>query len=275
LPPGYRAGYAAGVALPDARTASPAMDLQAVGLRVEAGGSVLIDGVGLRVPAGQLCGIIGPSGAGKSTLIRVLLGLTEPSRGELRLGGRPIREAGAIGYVPQDDALHGTLTVGDALRFAAELRLHGMPDASREARIRAALGSVGLADRAALRIRKLSGGQRKRVSVAMELLAEPPLLILDEPTSGLDPGLETKSMELFQRVARTGRVVLVSTHAMQSLALCDLLLVLMGGRQVWFGPPAEAPAFFDARDLVDVFHRLGERPAAEWAAAFAARRRTA
>lgn len=232
------------------------MELVARGVEVNAGGRTLLAGIDLTAAAGQLCGIIGPSGAGKSTLVRVLLGLTTPSRGEVRLGGKPPGEAGPVGYVPQDDALHGTLRVADALGFAGELRLHGMPDASRQARVRQVIRQVGLEGREDVRIQRLSGGQRKRVSVAMELLSQPNLLILDEPTSGLDPGLEEKMMELFRSVARDGRIVLVTTHAMQSLDCCDKLLVLAAGRKLYFGPPGAAPAHFGASDYVDIFRKL-------------------
>jgi ABC-type multidrug transport system ATPase subunit len=232
------------------------MELVARGVEVRAGGRTLLSGINLRASAGQLVGIIGPSGAGKSTLVRVLLGLTEPSRGEVRLGNQHPREAGPLGYVPQDDALHGSLKVADALRFAGELRLHGMPLVSLTARLRQVVRQVGLEGRENVRIQRLSGGQRKRVSVAMELLSQPQLLILDEPTSGLDPGLEEKMMELFRAVARDGRVVLVTTHAMQSLDCCDQLLVLAAGRTLYFGPPADAPTHFGARDYVDIFRKL-------------------
>ncbi len=237
------------------------MDLHARNIEVTAGGRSILSGVTVRVHAGQLCGIIGPSGAGKSTLIRVLLGLTRPARGEVTLGGAPIDEAGAVGYVPQDDALHGALTVGDALDYAAQLRLYPMPALSRQARVRQVVTQVGLQGREEVRIARLSGGQRKRVSVAMELLSQPKLMILDEPTSGLDPGLEATMMSLFSAVARDGRIVLVSTHAMQSIDVCDQLMVLAAGRLMYFGPPAGALAKFGAADYNQIFTRLAGAPA--------------
>jgi ABC-type glutathione transport system ATPase component len=125
---------------------------------------------------------------------------------------------------------------------------------------------VGLSDRRGLRISQLSGGQRKRVSVALELLTAPPLLILDEPTSGLDPGMEATMMGLFADLAHAppGRVLIVSTHSMASLHRVDALAVLVAGRLVWFGPPAEAPAHFGAPHLEGIFARLGAEKPEAW-----------
>jgi ABC-type multidrug transport system ATPase subunit len=126
---------------------------------------------------------------------------------------------------------------------------------------------VGLEDRLDVRIHKLSGGQQKRVSVALELLTEPGLLILDEPTSGLDPGLEARLMDLLRRLARQGRAVLVATHATASLPMCDALLVLVAGRVAYFGPPNDALAFFKAESFGQIFTRLPLRSPEAWAKA--------
>ncbi|NIV49262.1 MAG: ATP-binding cassette domain-containing protein, partial [Gammaproteobacteria bacterium] len=118
------------------------------------------------------------------------------------------------------------------------------------------LRQVGLEDRRRVRIRRLSGGQRKRVAVALELLTSPPLVILDEPTSGLDPGLEAKMMVLLADVAATGRIVLVATHAMASLDRADALCVLVRGHVAFFGPPREALSFFRVERYEGLFHQL-------------------
>ena len=209
------------------------MALDLSGVAVTAGKATLLQGLDLSLGAGQLVGLSGPSGAGKSTLIKVLLGIRQPSAGSVRRNGQPVQTAGPVGYVPQDDALHGSLRVCDALTFAAELRMPTWTDAARRSRVEQVIQQVGLEERQTVAIHRLSGGQRKRVSVAMELLTSPPVLILDEPTSGLDPGMEAKMMELFQAVAQAGRIVLVSTHAMQSLERCSRLLVLMQGRMIF------------------------------------------
>ncbi|MCK6520730.1 ATP-binding cassette domain-containing protein [Myxococcota bacterium] len=240
--------------------------LVARGLIARAGGHTLLDGVGLTLHPGELCGLIGPSGAGKSTLIRCLLGLRAPDGGEVSLAGAPPRAEG-VGYVPQQDAIHRALTPRQALDFAARLRRPELGEAARAARVEALAKDVGLEERLDTRIFKLSGGQQKRVSVALELLTEPGLLILDEPTSGLDPGLESRLMELLRRLARQGRAVLVATHATASLPMCDALLVLVAGRVAYFGPPDEALAFFKAERFGDIFTRLPLRSPEAWAKA--------
>ncbi len=238
--------------------------LRLQGVTVRAGSLTLLDSVDLVLHPGELVAVVGPSGAGKSTLFKVVLGVRAPAGGAATLGGRPVTDAGPVGYVPQDDALHQTLTVGRALGFAARLRLPDATDAHRAARVREVVQTVGLGERLDVRIRRLSGGQRKRVSVALELLTAPPVLVLDEPTSGLDPGLEAHMMGLFRDLARGGRVVVVSTHAMASLSTCDVVVVLVAGRVAFAGHPADAPAWFEAPDLNGMFDRIAARAPVVW-----------
>jgi ABC-type multidrug transport system ATPase subunit len=235
------------------------------GVEVSAGDFKILQGVSLALHPGELCGLIGPSGAGKSTLIKVLLGLRKPDSGKASLAGGPVADT-PIGYVPQDDALHRSLRVGECLGYAAELRLPGLAAQAREARIDEVLAQVDLSERKDVRIKKLSGGQRKRVSVALELLTQPPVLVLDEPTSGLDPGLEARMMGLFAEVAATGRIVLVATHAMQSLKLCHALCVLVRGRVVYFSRPEEAPAYFGVNSFAGIFEVLNTHAPKVWSA---------
>ncbi len=250
-----------------AQTAGP---LQIRRLQVRAGSAQLLAGIDLTLHPGELCALIGPSGAGKSTLIKALLGLRAPQVGDVQLNGKPLSAAGPVGYVPQKDELHASLTVDRALHYAALLRLPELDDAQRKARIELLLKEVGLLDRRELRIDRLSGGQQKRVSVAIELLASPSLIILDEPTSGLDPGLEAQLMSLFQGVARQGRIVLVATHAMESIDRCDALLILVQGNVAYFGRPKDALAYFQTTHLAAVFPVLTQKKGADWAKAFAA-----
>jgi ABC-type multidrug transport system ATPase subunit len=231
---------------------------------VSAGGHRILNSVDLTLHPGEMCALIGPSGAGKSTLIKALLGLRDPDDGSVTMGSRPVSEMGPAGYVPQDDALHRGLTVQRELGYAAELRMPGTSAQQRESRIAEVLEQVGLSDRAQVRIRRLSGGQRKRVSLALELLTSPPLLVLDEPTSGLDPGLEARTMTLLSEVADTGRIVLVATHAMESIEKADALCVLVKGHVAFFGPPRLALSYFRVDRYAGLFTQLDKQSPSAW-----------
>ncbi|GAB3198732.1 hypothetical protein GCM10027062_13720 [Nocardioides hungaricus] len=227
-------------------------------------GRRLIDGIGFSVDAGTLTAVIGPSGAGKSTLLGALTGLRPATSGRVRWRGQDLY-AGyeqlrfQVGLVPQQDIQHGQLRVRDALMFAAELRLP--PDtarAEREERVQQVAAQLQLSERMDNRIgSQLSGGQRKRVSIATELLTAPPLLFLDEPTSGLDPGLDVEIMRQLRRLADGGRTVLVVTHSVLALDVCDRVLILApGGRIAYFGPPAGVLAHFGCASYPEVFDLL-------------------
>ncbi len=245
-------------------TSLPKGPLRVSNVAVSAGGHRILNSVDLTLHPGEMCALIGPSGAGKSTLIRALMGLREPEEGSVTMGALPVDEVGPIGYVPQDEALHRGLKVRRELSYAAELRMPGTSAEERESRIDEVLEQVGLSDRATVRIRRLSGGQRKRVSLALELLTGPPMLILDEPTSGLDPGLEARTMAILSEVARTGRIVLVATHAMESIERADALCVLVGGHVAFFGPPREALSYFRVDRYAHLFGQLEKQSPSAW-----------
>ena len=216
--------------------------------------------VSFGVPEKSLIGVIGPSGSGKSTLLRALTGYRPADQGEVLYDNRNLYKQFAelrqrIGLVPQDDILHKELQVRTALRYAAKLRFPGdTATAEREARIDEVLRELKLDIHADKRVTSLSGGQRKRVSVALELLTKPSLIFLDEPTSGLDPGMDRDVMKLLRGLADDGRTVLVVTHSVAELALCDKLLVMApGGAVAYFGPPDEALTFFGYDNWADVF----------------------
>lgn len=226
----------------------------------------LMDDVSVTVPAGTLVAVIGPSGAGKSTLLGALTGLRPATRGHVTWNGRDLYAEYAqlrflVGLVPQEDILHRQLTVRRALQFAARLRLP--PDTTageRDERVRDVLAEVGLTAQIDQRIDSLSGGQRKRTSIALELLTAPRLLFLDEPTSGLDPGLDQQVMRSLRALADAGRVVLVVTHSVLALDECDRVLVLArGGRVAYFGPPADVLPFFGVDDYPAAFAALEDR----------------
>lgn len=240
------------------------VDLSLRSIDVSFGEHHILKRVSANLYSGELCVLLGPSGAGKSTLFKVILGLVTPDQGAVRIDGKEPKDFGIIGYVPQDDALHRSLTVERALMYAAQLRLPHINAEDLRLKVDSVIDSVGLAERANVRISRLSGGQRKRVSVALELLSQPEVLILDEPTSGLDPGLEAQMMRLFKTLAQGGRIVLLSSHAMESIDLCDSMLMMVAGHVAYYGPPAQALRFFRVTDYADIFAQLPKQNGAAW-----------
>jgi ABC-type multidrug transport system ATPase subunit/pSer/pThr/pTyr-binding forkhead associated (FHA) protein len=226
-----------------------------------AGGRMILTDVSLAVLAGEFVSLVGGSGAGKSTLLRAMNGFNPATQGQMLIDGEqlyPNLDAYRMimGYVPQDDIIHRELTVGKALYYAAKLRL---PDAGRaeiEKRMHDVLEMVDMGAHVSKPVRVLSGGQRKRVSIAVELLAQPDLLFLDEPTSGLDPGLEKKMMYDLNRLADRGKTVVLVTHATANIEQCDHVAFLSQGYLSYYGPPAEAVQYFQAQDFADIYLKL-------------------
>ncbi|MFB7907147.1 FHA domain-containing protein [Kitasatospora sp. NPDC056076] len=241
-------------------TGEVSLDVQHLVVRVGPDHRVLLDDVGFPLAEKALLAVAGPSGAGKSTLLNALTGLRPADEGTVLYDGRDLYRDYAelrrrIGLVPQDDILHTQLTVRRALSYAAELRFPGdTAKEEREGRVSEVIGELGLEAREQQVIASLSGGQRKRVSIALELLTKPSLLFLDEPTSGLDPGMERSVMQLLRGLADDGRTVVVVTHSVLSLNVCDRLLVLApGGRTAYYGPPTEALAYFGEAEWPEAF----------------------
>jgi ABC transport system ATP-binding/permease protein len=229
----------------------------------------LLNEVDFVVRPGEFVAIVGGSGTGKTSLFRLLTGLETPTAGEVLLNkvsyhGNQRQFSGQVGFVPQDDIVHSELTVRSALGYAARLRLpRDTSEGEYESRVEAVLAAVNLSHRADSEIKLLSGGERKRVNVALELLTEPNVLYLDEPTSGLDPHRERQMMELLSRLTKEGRTILVTTHSTLSLELCDLLLVMgPGGQMVYYGPPREALTHFGCNSYQDIYALVGETPEA-------------
>jgi ABC transport system ATP-binding/permease protein len=227
----------------------------------------LLDNISFTARPGTLTAVIGPSGAGKSTLAKLIAGYTQPTAGAVSFEGHNIHADYAslrsrIGMVPQDDVLHSQLTVNQALGYAAELRLP--PDTSKQERreiVAQVLEELDLTQQADTRVDKLSGGQRKRASVAMELLTGPSLLILDEPTSGLDPALDRQVMTMLRQLADAGRVVLVVTHSLSYLDVCDQVLLLApGGKTAFCGPPNQIGPSLGTTNWADIFSAIGADP---------------
>jgi ABC-type multidrug transport system ATPase subunit len=238
-------------------------------------GKVLLDEVTFPLPERCLLGIIGPSGAGKSTLLGALTGMRPASSGSVLYDGRDLYANYAelrhrIGLVPQENILHSQLTARRGLSYAAKLRFsRDTRRKERSRRIDEVLGELSLAGHADTRTGSLSGGQQKRVNVALELLTKPSLLFLDEPTSGLDPGLDKSVMELLAQLAADGRTVVVVTHSVANLTSCDRLLVLVpGGKVAFFGAPADGLRHFRRDDWAEVFQDFEAEPDRDWSAGY-------
>jgi len=245
----------------------------------------LLNEISVAIEPGQLVALVGGSGAGKSTLMRTLLGIEPITSGRVFLNGDDLRRnfniyRSQIGYVPQDDIIHPQLTVLEVLTYAAQLRLP--PDIEVEQVVERTLNEIEMSGRRDVLVSKLSGGQRKRVSIGVELLSDPKLFFLDEPTSGLDPGLDRKMMNLLKKLASQGRTVILVTHATANITLCDRVAFLAwGGRLCYFGPPQQALEFFKDRnpsvkDFTDIYDMLevgedvkrGEQKVQSWADEF-------
>ncbi len=244
--------------------------LDARGLGKIASGVAILSDVSLAVAPGQFVGMIGPSGAGKSTLLDALCGLRPAGSGEVKVDGvelyanyENLREQ--LGYVPQDDIVPLELSVQDALHFSARMRLpRGTPPSEIRRVVTHTIHRIGLGPRAGTRVGQLSGGQRKRVSVAAELICRPRLMFLDEPTSGLDPAAEFRLMESLRDLATNGCTIVCTTHVMGNAYLFDRLAVMHGGRLVFFGEPAAALLQFGVDHLANLYDRLEEKPAGDW-----------
>ena len=250
----------------EAATRTGGLEVHGVTWTIE-GNKTLLDNISMAARPGMLTAVIGPSGAGKSTFARLVAGYTHPTTGTVSFEGHDVHAEYAslrsrIGMVPQDDVVHGQLTVRQALMYAAELRLP--PDtnkADREQVVNQVLEELEMTKHLDTRVEKLSGGQRKRASVALELLTGPSLLILDEPTSGLDPALDRQVMTMLRQLADAGRVVLVVTHSLTYLDVCDQVLLLApGGKTAFYGPPNQIGPSMGTTNWADIFSSVAGDP---------------
>ncbi|WP_101948886.1 ATP-binding cassette domain-containing protein [Mycobacterium sp. 3519A] len=248
-------------------TTTGGLEVHGVGVTLKRGAVTLLDRVSFTARPGTLTAVIGPSGSGKTTLLKTVVGLARPSSGSVSFDARDLHADYAalrsrIGMVPQHDVAHRGLTVAETLNFAAELRMP--PDTSKTDRqqvVSRVLAELDMTAHADKRVDQLSGGQRKRVSVAMELLTEPSLLVLDEPTTGLDPALDRQVMTMLRRLADAGRVVVVVTHSLAFLSECDQVLLLApGGKPAYCGPPEALGQVMGSTDWADIFTSLTTDP---------------
>ncbi|MBD2205816.1 ATP-binding cassette domain-containing protein [Calothrix sp. FACHB-1219] len=240
--------------------------LDAQNILLETNGKRRLDNLSFAIEPGQFVALVGGSGAGKSTLMRTLLGIEKITKGEVQINGEDLQKnfnlyRTQIGYVPQDDIIHRELTVAEVLTYAAKLRLP--PDIQLQPLVEQALEAIKMTHRRHALVSDLSGGQRKRVSIGVELLADPKLFFLDEPTSGLDPGLDKQMMQLLKDLAHQGgRTIILVTHATANITECDRIVFLgLGGRLCYFGTPQEALKFFGVSDFADIYIKLEQEQA--------------
>ncbi len=243
---------------------------------------VLLDGVSFPLAERSMMAVIGPAGAGKSTLLNALTGKKPATAGSVYYDYRDLYDnydelKHRIGLVPQESVTHDQLTAKSALGYAAELRFPpDITEADRNQRVDEVLGELEMTPHASTRILRLSGGQKKRVNIGLELLTKPSLLFLDEPTSPLDPHLKRELFGQMKKMTENGQSVVVITHDVESKLIdqCNRLIVLApGGRMAYFGPPAEGLAYFSKEggtkeDWADVFQAFADDPTADWAGKF-------
>lgn len=246
-------------------TFSQGYTLDAIGLELNVGTKdkpkLILNNISLSVQPREFIALVGGSGAGKSTLMRAMNGFFPATAGQMLIDGQDLYAKldayrSLMAYVPQDDIIHKELPVDRALWYAAKLRLPDASEGEIQERIKDVLAMVDMTRHAEKAVHVLSGGQRKRVSIAVELLGDPELLYLDEPTTGLDPGLEKKMMYDLNRIADGGKTVLLVTHATDNIDQCHHVTFLVQGRLAFYGPPDEAKRFFNVQDFADIYLKL-------------------
>jgi len=219
-------------------------------LRVVRGGTVVLDGLSLRIPEGAVTGLLGPSGCGKTTLLRAIVGVQIVERGTALVLGLPagIPELRArVAYATQSASVYDDLSVRENLRYFAAVLGAPPEDVDR------VLAEVALESQADAVVGRLSGGQRSRVSLAVALLGSPELIVLDEPTVGLDPVLRGELWDLFHRLAGAGKALLVSSHVMDEATRCDELVLMRDGAVIAHETPAALLARTETTDIEQAF----------------------
>jgi ABC transport system ATP-binding/permease protein len=255
--------------------------VEARGITQYAGSRQILQSLSLTLRPGEFVAIAGGSGAGKTTLLRALAGLKRPSSGVVTHDGRELNTSGSeavvVGYVPQDDIIHGELPLGRTLQHAARLRLpYATSKEESDFVVTATLRQLNLEDRASVPVKDLSGGQRKRASIAVELLTRPRLFALDEPTSGLDPATSAEVVGTLRGLADAGTTVVMTTHTPEDLTACSRVIFLArDGYLAFDGTPEEALDYFQVERLSQTYARIDQTGSPEaWGAKFRAWRRT-
>ncbi len=245
------------------------LELKQIGLSIPQRGEEdlrLLDQVSVTVPKGHYMCIVGPSGCGKTTLLKTIAGINEETEGQMLWNWRDLAEEGdfepwEIGYVPQFSIAHEQLTVEEAIQGALELKV---PAKYRSGRLEQVLKDSGLTSLIDRRVSVLSGGQKRRLGLAMELVSNPKILLCDEVTSGLDPRSEKEMEQLLKSLAEAGRIVISVTHSLANLDLCDSVLVLCEGCVTYHGSPESLTHYFGVDHAEDVYPKLQQQKAYRW-----------
>lgn len=230
----------------------------------------LVDRASLEIPRGHFMAIVGPSGCGKTTLLKTIAGLNPESDGSLWWNGRNLSEEGdlepwEIGYVPQFSIAYDELTVDESIEAVTKLRVKTRGTEDLDRRIDRILEETGLAPIADRPVSVLSGGQKRRLGLAMELVSDPKLMLCDEVTSGLDPRSEREIVHLLHDLSRKdGRIVLSVTHSLAHLELYDSILVLHEGRVAFHGPPDMLTHYFSVDNIESVYPQLAKQNSEKW-----------
>lgn len=230
----------------------------------------LVDRVSIRIPKGHFMAIVGPSGCGKTTLLKTIAGLNPESSGALFWDKRNLSEDGdfsptEIGYVPQFSIAYDPLTVDESVEASTRLRVRCKDTAELDQRIDCVLEETGLSPISDRQVKVLSGGQKRRLGLAMELVSDPKILLCDEVTSGLDPRSEREIVRLLHDLSRKdGRMVLSVTHSLSHLELYDSILVLHEGRVAYHGPPEQLTHYFSVQDTEEIYPQLAAQASERW-----------
>ena len=243
----------------------------------EINGKKIIDDISLTIQPGEFVGLIGPSGSGKTTLMMLMNGMNAPTSGKILINNQSLHHnfeafKGQIGYVPQDDIIHRELTVKESLLFTSKLRLQTTFTEDVDSQVNKVLKTLTLTDAQDVLIgtaekKGISGGQRKRVNLAQELITEPSILFLDEPTSGLDPKSDNDVMNLLKNISERGKIVLLTTHAITEenfRILTHLIVLTKQGKLAYFGPANEACAYFGVNKPFEIFDKLEKQSPDSW-----------
>ena len=234
----------------------------------------LLDQISLKIPTGHFMAIVGPSGCGKTTLLKTIAGINPETAGTLSYHGRNLAEEGdfephEIGYVPQFSVAYDELTVDESVEAAAQLRIRSRSTAELDQRLDRILTETGLTQIADRPVKVLSGGQKRRLGLAMELVSSPKLLLCDEVTSGLDPRSEREIVHLLHELSRKDeRTVISVTHSLAHLELYDSLLVLHEGRVAYHGPPSRVTHYFSVEDTEEIYPALSKQQSTNWQASW-------